>query len=309
MVQENCLNKVVVVCGPTASGKTELSVYLAKKFNGEVISADSVAIYKGLDIGSAKPTKKEMDGVAHYMIDVVSPEDSFSVSDYEKMALPILNDIINRSKLPIICGGTGFYINSLLYKFSYGQTAANTEIRNKYNELVKERGAEYVYDILKGIDKETAEKLHPNDTVRVIRALEIYESGGIKKSDIKDSKEKRYDFIALMPKISREKLYDKIERRVDEMIKNGLEDEVRSLLLSGITLENQCMQGIGYKEIANAILNSNEIPTSEIKLNSRHYAKRQITFFKKTENLILLGGDGQNIKAEGEKAVSDFLKK
>ncbi len=309
MVQENRLRKIVIVCGPTASGKTRLSTLLAEKFNGEVISADSVAIYKGLDIGSAKPTIEERKGIVHHMIDVVSPSDLFSVSDYENMALPIMEDVLSRGKLPIICGGTGFYINSLIYKFSYGNTSANIEIREKYNRLVKEKGGDFVYDILKEVDKETAEKLHPNDTVRVIRALEIYETSGIKKSDIKDEKKKRYDFIALMPNLKREELYKRIDERVDEILNSGLYGEVRGLLDSGITLKNQCMQGIGYKETGYAIENSLPTPVDEIKLNSRHYAKRQVTFFKKTENLVLLDGSPSEMATKAEKEVTEFLKK
>lgn len=300
--------KIIVVCGSTASGKTALAVDLAKRYDGEVVSADSVAIYKGLDVGSAKPTKEETRGVKHYMIDVVSPFDEFSVSDYENAALPIINDILSRGKLPIICGGTGFYINSLLYKMSYGNSKGNTDIRNKYEKIAAEEGNEKVYEILKTVDPVTAEKLHPNDKMRVIRALEIFEASGVRKSDIKDEMIPRFDFIAIMPTYDRETLYNRINLRVDRMFENGLEEEVRGLLKNGLTLENQSMQGIGYKETAEAILNGSEMPLDTIKLNTRHYAKRQITFFKRFQNLFAVDNLGDGSFEKVCKIADNFLK-
>lgn len=290
MVQENRLNsgqkkKIIVVCGPTASGKSALAVEIALKFGGEIISADSVSVYKGLDIGSAKPSGEEKKGVPHYLIDVASPKDSFSVGDYEELAVPAVEDISGRGKIPIICGGTGFYVNSVLYRMSYGLSKGDIGIRRKYERAAEEKGREFVYSILKEKDPETAAKLHPNDLVRVIRALEIFDATGVKKSDIKDEMDPRYDFIALMPTLPREILYERINARVDNMMSCGLTSEVRSLLESGVTLEDQCMQGIGYKETAEAILSGAEIPTEQIKMNTRRYAKRQITFFKRFQNL------------------------
>lgn len=191
MVQENRLNpekkrKIIVVCGPTASGKTALAVEIALKFGGEIVSADSVSVYKGLDIGSAKPSEEEKKGVPHYLIDVASPKDSFSVGDYEELAVPTVEDILDRGKIPIICGGTGFYVNSILYRMSYGLSKGDAAIRQKYEQAADEKGREYVYSVLKEKDPETAGKLHPNDLVRVIRALEIFDATGVKKSDIKD---------------------------------------------------------------------------------------------------------------------------
>ena len=285
--------KIIVVCGSTASGKTALAVDLAKRYNGEVVSADSVAIYKGLDVGSAKPTKEETRGVKHYMIDV---------------ALPIINDILSRGKLPIICGGTGFYINSLLYKMSYGKSKGNTDIRNKYEKIAAEEGNEKVYEILKAVDPVTAEKLHPNDKMRVIRALEIFEASGVRKSDIKDEMIPRFDFIAIMPTYDRETLYNRINKRVDGMFRNGLEEEVEGLLKSGLTLENQSMQGIGYKETAEAILSGSDMPLDTIKLNTRHYAKRQITFFKRLRNLFSIDNSENDSFEKVCKIVDNFLK-
>lgn len=307
MVQENSLNKIIVVCGPTGSGKSSLAVELALKYGGEVVSADSVAIYKQLDIGSAKPTKEDMKGVTHHLIDVVTPFDEFSVSDYEKMALSAIEDIISRGKLPIICGGTGFYVNSILYKMSYGKAKGDLAVRSKYQQLAKEKGNQAVFDILIEKDPETAKILHVNDLVRVIRALEIVESSGIKKSDIVDEKIPRFDFIAITTDINRATLYDRINRRVDLMIENGIEIEVKNLLEQGVTIENQCMQGIGYKEVVESILSGSEFPAEQIKMNSRRYAKRQITFFKRYENLIkynpLIDGEFEKLC----KIIDNFL--
>ena len=274
-------DKILIVCGPTASGKTALAVDLAKKYDGEVVSADSVAIYKNLDIGSAKPSVEEMQGIPHHMIDIVEATADFSVSDYENQALKAVYDILSRKKLPVVCGGTGFYVNSLIYKMSYGNTKGDLNLRKKYEEIAKTQGNLAVWEELNKIDEATAEKLHPNDLVRVIRAIEIFYSTGIKKSEITDELIPRFDFFAIMPDLPREKLYERINARVDNMIERGLEKEVKALIDTGITLDNQCMQGIGYKEIYSAIINGKDIPTEEIKQNSRRYAKRQITFFKR----------------------------
>lgn len=312
MVQENCLNseqkgKIIVVCGPTASGKSALAVEIALKFGGEIVSADSVSVYKGLDIGSAKPSEEEKRGVPHYLIDVASPKDSFSVGDYEELAVPAVEDISGRGKIPIICGGTGFYVNSVLYRMSYGLSKGDIGIRRKYERAAEEKGREFVYSILKEKDPETAAKLHPNDLVRVIRALEIFDATGVKKSDIKDEMVPRYDFIALMPTLPREILYERINARVDNMMSCGLTSEVRSLLESGVTLEDQCMQGIGYKETAEAILSGAEIPTEQIKMNTRRYAKRQITFFKRFQNLYPIDFTDNDKSEKTFKIIDNFL--
>ena len=312
MVQENRLNsgqkkKIIVVCGPTASGKSALAVEIALKFGGEIVSADSVSVYKGLDIGSAKPSEEEKKGVPHYLIDVASPKDSFSVGDYEELAVPAVEDISGRGKIPIICGGTGFYVNSVLYRMSYGLSKGDIGIRRKYEHAAEEKGREFVYSILKEKAPETAAKLHPNDLVRVIRALEIFDATGVKKSDIKDEMVPRYDFIALMPTLPREILYERINARVDDMMSCGLTSEVRSLLESGVTLEDQCMQGIGYKETAEAILSGTEIPTEQIKMNTRRYAKRQITFFKRFQNLYPIDFTDDDKIEKTFKIIDNFL--
>lgn len=290
MVQTNNLNKkIIIICGPTASSKSALAIECAKLLNSEIVSADSMNVYKGLDIGTAKPTLEEMQGIKHHLIDVVSPFDTFSVGDYKERALPIINSLLSQGKTPIICGGTGFYINSILFDLSYGNSEANLEVREKYQKLAQEYGNEYVFNILKEKDLDSAKKLHPNDLKRVIRALEIFESG-IKKSDIKDDLTPMFDYDAYSIDFPREMLYDRINKRVDLMIENGLIQEIKDLVDKGVKQSHQCMQGIGYKEVIPYL--NDEYTLEEcinlIKLNTRHYAKRQITFFKKLPNLNCL---------------------
>lgn len=294
------MSNVIVICGPTASGKTALAVECAKKLNGEVISADSMLIYKYCDIGTAKPNKAEMQGIRHHMIDIVEPESEFSVSDYETFALPIVERLLAKGKTPIICGGTGFYIKSLLFKSHFGSTPKNDELREKYEKILNDKGQLYLYELLKEVDYETSLKLHYNDTKRVIRALEIYELTGKKKSEQHDKEEQRFDFKCFQYDFDREILYDRINKRVDIMFENGLVDEVKRLISMGITEKNQCMQGIGYKEIYFSLKeNLSEKEMSEkIKQNTRNYAKRQITFFKKLQNIINLPPECADISAE-----------
>lgn len=292
------MNKLLVICGATASGKSGLAVECALKLNSEVISADSQLVYKGLNVGTAKPTAEEMRGVKHHMIDVVTPNCGYSVSEYTQAATPIVNRLLEENKTPIICGGTGFYINSILFDLSYGQTAADGEIRKKYETLLKERGKEYLYELLKQSDYQTAEKLHCNDVKRVVRALEIYEVSGKRKSEIADSFKPKYDYVAVAINYPREELYERINQRVDKMFESGLVEEVKSLLKSGIDEKYQCMQAIGYKEVLHCLKNGDNESTMRdiIKQNTRHYAKRQITFFKKLQRLIWL--DPNEAKAE-----------
>ncbi len=301
--------KVVVVCGATASGKTALSVALAKRLNGEVVSADSMLVYKGLDIGTAKPTKEEMEGVPHYMLDVVAPTESFSVSNYEEMALPIVERLISEGKTPVICGGTGFYIQSLLYKSQFGNAGADEEIRLKYETLAVERGKEYVHSLLAEKDPLSAEKLHPNDLKRVIRALEIYDVTGKAKSEQKDEPIPRFDFLAVSVEYPRERLYDRINLRVEKMLEEGLVQEVQELLSNGITEDMQCMQGIGYKEVAEGLKKgwAEEEMKELIQKNTRNYAKRQQTFFKRMKNHVYLSPEDATAEKVEELIKNEVL--
>lgn len=300
------MKRILVICGPTASGKTALAVECAKRLDGEVISADSMLIYRGCNIGSAKPTLNEMDGVKHYMIDIADPTDSFSVSDYERLALPILSDISARGKTPIICGGTGFYIKALLFYSGFGQTPKDDNIRKKYEAIAEEKGREYLHSLLKEVDPESAEKLHYNDVKRVIRALEIFDLTGRKKSDQSDNETERFKYSAYQIDYERAVLYERINARVDNMIKSGLFNEVKNLMAMGITDKNQCMQGIGYKEVYGGILRGapeGEV-ASEIKQNTRNYAKRQVTFFKKLKNTVNIAPS--DIKSAADIVIKDY---
>ena len=299
------MNKVLVICGATASGKTKLAVDCAIKLNTEVISADSQLIYRGLDIGTAKPTEEEKRGIKHHLIDIVEPRETFSVSDYKDAAMPVVQSLLSRGKTPIICGGTGFYINSLLFDLSYGSVAADMCIREKYAQMLKEEGAEALYERLKRVDIETAQKLHVNDTKRIIRALEIYEVSGKKKSEQNDSLIPVFNYTAVAINYPREELYNRIDRRVDEMFERGLVEEVKNLLYSGIDENCQCMQAIGYKEVVFGLKNGYLDSTMRdiIKQNTRHYAKRQITFFKKLPNIHWI--EPKNASAE---MVAEILK-
>lgn len=281
--------EIIIICGPTCTGKTALGISLAKKIGGEIISADSMAIYESLDLGTAKPTIEERALVPHHLIDVVKPESDFSVSEYENNALSVIADLKNRGVMPIIVGGTGFYINSVLYKLSYGNSAGNLPVREKYFEMAKTQGAKAVWEELNKIDPQSAAKIHANDVKRVVRALEIYFATGEKKSDQKDEFIPRFSYLAYTISLPRDVLYERINARVDKMFDCGLVKEVQSLIDRGITDKNQCMQGIGYKEVYEGLKNGDlEVAKELVKLNSRRYAKRQITFFKRLEGLVSL---------------------
>ncbi len=290
MVQTNCLDKIVIIGGATASGKTELAIELAKQIDGEIVSADSINIYKGLDIGSAKPSIDERREILHHMINVVTPLDEFTVSEYKELATKCIKDVISRNKTPIIVGGTGFYIEAILFDLSYGNSKKNEELREKFSKILEIHGVDYLFSLLEDVDKETAQKLHKNDVVRVIRALEIFYSTGVKKSQINDKVNPNYDYNVFCVNFPREELYKRIDVRVDKMLEKGLIDEVQGLIDLGVTKNSQCMQGIGYKETYDFLVNGGKLEelTELIKLNTRHYAKRQITFFKRFDNLVNL---------------------
>lgn len=284
------MKQIAVICGATATGKTRLAVDLAQKLNTEIISADSQLIYKGLNVGTAKPTESEMRGVKHHMIDIAEPNETFSVGNYSEKATPIFKNLLDTGKVPVICGGTGFYINSLLFDLGYGNTAADDGVRKKYAEFLKEHGKEALFERLKEVDPETAEKLHPNDVKRVVRALEIFEVSGKRKSQQRDKMISKYDYLAVAVDYPREELYERINKRVDEMFNDGLLEEIEGLLSRGIDENCQSMQAIGYKEVLQCLKNGNNQSTMRdiIKQNTRRYAKRQITFFKKFPDIVWL---------------------
>ncbi len=275
---------IVIIAGPTASGKTAVGIEIAKLFNGEIVSADSMQIYKQLNINTAKATSSEQSEVRHHLIDVVEPDEEFSVTDFVEKATAAINDILSRKKLPIIVGGTGMYIKSLLYPQSFGNSVKNDELREKYQKIAIDQGPEALHILLKKVDPESAKEIHPNNVKRVIRALEIYDTTGVPKSQQKDSlNESVYNPIFIVLDVPREKLYERINRRVDLMIDSGGVEEAR-FVYEHLNLKPnaQCLQAIGYKEFlpylqgTKLLLDAKE----DLAQATRHYAKRQLTYFR-----------------------------
>ena len=288
------MQKVIVICGPTASGKTSLSIKLAKRINGEIVSCDSMQIYKDMTIGTAKPTKDEMQGIKHYLIDCVSPEQRFSVADYKREATNAINEILSKGKVPILVGGTGLYLESLIYGIEYEKIEVDLDYRAELDKLEEKKGLQYLYEIAQKIDEEATKKISPNDKKRIYRILEIYKATGKTKTMLeKESRSKGPDFSYILFGINmeREKLYERINKRVDIMIKNGLIDEVKALLKKYNKFPT-AMQGLGYKEVIEYLegnLTKNEM-MEKIKMMSRRYAKRQMTWFRKYDNITWLDG-------------------
>lgn len=280
---------LIILTGPTASGKTELSVRLAKAINGEIISADSIQVYKYMDIGSAKVTKEEMNGITHYLIDELEPDEEFNIYIFKERAVKYINKIYEKGKIPIIAGGTGFYIQSVLYDIDFNKEDNDKCYREELEKIGKDMGREYLHNMLKSVDKKSAEDIHPNNIKRVIRALEYYKITGNKISEHNESQRKRkspYNFRYFVLNMDRELLYDRINKRIDIMLEKGLAGEVEKLLKMGYDRNLVSMQGIGYKEIASYL--KGEISYEEavyiIKRDTRHFAKRQLTWFRREEN-------------------------
>ena len=283
------MNKIplIILTGPTAVGKTNLSIDLAKELNAEIISADSMQIYKYMDIGSAKVTKEEMDGVVHYMIDEVTPDVPFSVSEFQMRSEKYIEEINKKGKSVLITGGTGLYLNSLIYNMDFAKSNANNEIREKLEQELAENGIDYMHEKLRGLDEEAANRIHKNNTKRVIRAIEVCMSGQKMNDFSKDLRyNEKYKPIIIVLNRDREVLYQRINKRVDIMLENGLLDEVKELLKMGYTKDMISMQGIGYKEMIKYL--DGEYTYDEaieiIKRDSRRYAKRQLTWFKRYQD-------------------------
>lgn len=307
MVQENSLkkSKIIVISGPTAVGKSDLAVGLAQKINAEIISADSMQIYKGMDIGTGKINNLEKKDITHHMLDIVSPDSDYSVSDYVNDATKCINDICSRNKNIILVGGTGLYINALLNGHNFAASPKNDEIRQKYNDLLESKGVDYLYELLKNIDENSTNKISKNDTKRVIRALEIFETTGKTKTEsVSILNESRYDYLFLILDCERKKLYDRINLRVDKMVQLGLFNEVEKLIKYKYC---NSMKAIGYKEIIQFLDGEidKQVTIENIKQNSRHYAKRQMTYFRwvKLEKEFIQYDDVSLV----EKKVIDFL--
>lgn len=280
------MKNLIIIAGPTASGKTALGIELAKRFNGEVVSADSMQIYKYMNIGTAKPDSEEMQGIVHHMIDVIEPDRDFSVALYKEMAGKAIDDIIMRGKTPIVVGGTGLYISSLTQPMDFSENSSDESYRTELWALAEKHGNNYVHEMLKDIDPISYERLFPNDVKRVVRALEVFKLTGKTISELQEESKKlpvEYNSACIVLTMDRKKLYDRINHRVDIMFQKGLIEEVKSLQEMGYSRKSTAMQGIGYKEVLD-YLDSNaslEETLDIIKQSSRRYAKRQLTWFRK----------------------------
>lgn len=305
--------KILVIVGPTASGKTRMAVELAQRHNGEVISADSMQIYRTMDIGTAKPTQEEMGGIPHHMIDVADPEEDFSVARYVEMAARCVDDVLARGKLPIVAGGTGLYIDSLLSGRTFAPFSPDSALRGELERELAEKGGQAMLEALAQVDPEAAQRLHPNDHKRIIRALEVYRSTG--KTITQHNRETqaippRYNALTIgLAFQDRQAMWRRIDQRVDEMVAAGLEDEVRRLLTSGISPKCTAMQAIGYKEFTQAL--SGEMTWQEaadvVKLRSRQYAKRQLTWFGRNPNTRWVRWDDPPEFERGRRASTEYM--
>ena len=273
---------VYIIAGPTAVGKSSVAIEIAKKLNGEVVNCDSVQLYKYMDIGSAKPSKEEMQSVKHHLFSAVPPDYNMTVATYQKLAFACIDDILKRGKTPVLCGGTGLYINSILYEMDFAGDGDDGTRRAELEKMAEENGNEYMHHYLAGIDPESAERIHPNNIRKVIRAIEAFELGdGIKSLD-ECKLNPNYDFKFFALRMDREGLYERINDRVDELINKGLIDEVKNLVSMGYTY-SPAMKSIGYKELIEYIMGDTDLDTAidNIKKNTRHYAKRQYTWFNR----------------------------
>lgn len=301
------MENLVIITGPTGIGKTELSLDLAKKYGGEIISSDSMQIYKKLNIGTAK-IDLDKTSIPHHMIDIIDPSDNFTVADFKNEAKKIITDINNRGGLPFLVGGTGLYINSLVYNLDFTETEPDYEYRDELREILEEEGSEFLYEKLQDQDRDMAEKIHKNNGQRIIRALEILKSGN-KKGDNFRQENKDYNLIYIGLNMDRYKLYEKINQRVDKMIELGLVDEVKILLAEGLDKNSQSLKAIGYKEVIAYLddeMNFDEM-VDLIKKNSRHYAKRQLTWFRRDARIKWFERESDTILPDIENYIDSKL--
>ena len=301
---------LVILTGPTAVGKTAASIGLAKAIGGEIISADSMQVYREMDIGSAKIRPEEMDGVPHHLVDVLDPSEDFNVVLFQQMAKESMEGIYQRGHIPIVVGGTGFYIQALLYDIDFTENNADTAYREELEALAKTQGAEYLHEMLENVDPESAEQIHFHNIKRVIRALEYYQQTGQKISEHNEAereKESAYNSAYFVLTDDRKILYDRIDQRVDLMMEEGLLEEVNALRLRGLKRESVAMQGLGYKELFGYF--EGEYPLEEavriIKRDTRHFAKRQLTWFRRERDVIWL--DKSEIGREDEQLIQQML--
>ena len=294
---------LIILTGPTAVGKTAASIGLAKAVEGEIISADSMQVYRGMDIGSAKISRKEMDGVRHYLVDVLEPEEEFNVVKFQRLARQAAEEIYSRNKIPIVVGGTGFYIQALLYDIDFTENDGDISLRQELEKTAEEKGPEYLHQLLQEVDPQAARDLHPNNIKRVIRALEFYRQTGQKISEHnrkERAKESPYRYAYFVLTDDRARLYNRIDRRVDAMMEAGLLEEVRSLRDRGVKRTCTSMQGLGYKELYACLEGECSLDEAVriIKRDTRHFAKRQLTWFRRERDVIWLD-KGRFLQDEG----------
>ena len=297
------MKPMIILTGPTAAGKTELSIKLAEAVGGEIISADSMQVYKKMNIGTAKIMPEEMDGIPHYLVDELEPDEEFHVVRFQQMAKRAAEKIYEKGKIPIVVGGTGFYIQALLYDIDFSEEDADRGYRDRLKKLAEEKGNGYLHRMLAEVDPESAQTVHENNIKRVIRALEFYEKTGTKISmhnEQERTKESRYNFVYFVLTHERKILYDRINQRVDRMIEAGLIDEVRQLACEGDTKDMVSMQGIGYKEVFDYLEGKQDLAeTAErIKKDTRHFAKRQLTWFRREKEVTMI--NRQDYRMEDE---------
>lgn len=295
--------KLIVLTGPTAVGKTGLSISLAKEIGGEIISADSMQVYRHMDIGSAKITEEEMEGVPHYLVDILNPKENFNVFCFQKLAKEAMEQIYEKGHIPILVGGTGFYIQSVLYDIDFEDNENDSAYRKELEVLGKEKGAAFLHEMLKKVDPRSAEAIHENNVKRVIRALEYYRQTGMpisEHNDMERMKESPYDFCYFVLNDRRELLYERIEKRVDRMLSDGLVDEVKKLKEMGCSMEHISMQGLGYKEILGYLEGEYDLEQAVylIKRDTRHFAKRQLTWFRRERDVIFIDKDAFDYQDE-----------
>ena len=303
---------LIILTGPTAVGKTDLSIKLSKELNAEIISADSMQIYKYMDVGSAKVTKEEMDGVCHYLIDEVTPDYSFSVSEFQERANNYIKEITDKGKKVLVTGGTGLYLNSLIYNMDFAKSDANEELREQLRLELEENGIDYMHNKLRELDSDAADRIHKNNTKRVIRALEVALSGKKMNDFSNDLKiNEKYKPIIIVLNREREHLYKRIDKRVDIMMENGLIEEVKNLLNMGYTKDMISMQGIGYKEIIKYLEGEYELDEAIeiIKRDSRRYAKRQLTWFRRYDDAKWFNLDEYNDSEILKQDIISYIEK
>ncbi|WP_246213117.1 tRNA (adenosine(37)-N6)-dimethylallyltransferase MiaA [Aminipila butyrica] len=281
--------EIIIIAGPTAVGKTKYAIEAAKALDGEVVSSDSMQLYQFMDIGSAKPTKEERAQIRHYLVDEVDPREAFSVAEYQRRAKAAIQDIFSRGKTPVVSGGTGLYVNSLIYDMDFSAPPASQEYRHQLEQLASSQGKEYLHRLLEEKDPQGAERIHPNNVKKVIRALEVAEHAGTGIKSFEQSFVPTKDYTCCLLGLcrQREELYGRIDQRVDLLLDMGLVEEVRGLLSMGLTPENISMKGIGYKEIMGYLQGEYDLEQAVylVKRNTRHYAKRQMTWFKRYEDM------------------------